>query len=221
MISRGLLLVVFGFFLCIQAGAQPPPIELEEGYQLLFDGKTLEGWEGNRDWFRIEDGAIVAGGLDRSIPHNEFLCTQRHYGDFELKLHARLRGTGDNAGVQFRTARVPESTEVSGYQCDIGTAWNRPVWGALYDESRRNRMLAEGATDTVASALRSGEWNALMVRAVDNHIQIWLNGILTVDYTETEPNIARKGVIALQIHSGPPSEAWYANLRIREIPGKE
>jgi hypothetical protein len=120
--------------------------------------------------------------------------------------------------VQFRTSRVPDSTEVSGYQCDIGSAWNRPVWGGLYDESRRNKMLAEGDPKIVAAALKKGDWNQLMVRAIDNHIQIWLNGSLTVEFTETDPKIAKSGVIALQIHSGPPTEAWYRNIRIRELP---
>lgn len=191
--------------------------DLEAGFVSLFDGKTLEGWDGNRDWFRIEEGAIVAGTLKKEIPHNEFLCTEKEYGDFELKLQVRLKGEGDNAGVQFRTARIPNSTEVSGYQCDVGTAWGRPVWGGLYDESRRNKMLAEGDPKVVAGALRAGDWNELMVRAIENHIQIWLNGKLTVEYTETDPEIARQGIVALQIHSGPPTEAWYRNVRIREL----
>lgn len=196
----------------------PSASALEEGYRWLFDGSSLQGWEGNSDWFRVEDGSVVAGSIERPIPHNEFLCTDRQYGNFELKLQARLKGAGDNAGVQFRTSRIPNSTEVSGYQCDVGSAWNRPVWGGLYDESRRNKMLAEGNPKTVASALKPGDWNDLMVRCVDHHIQIWLNGTLTVDYTETDPSLASRGVIALQIHSGPPTEAWYRNIRIRELP---
>ncbi|MCU0706953.1 MAG: DUF1080 domain-containing protein [Pirellula sp.] len=201
-----------------QASAQDAQVELEEGYVWLFDGKSLDGWEGNQDWFRVENGAIVAGALTKEIPHNEFLATTKEYGNFELKLEARLKGSGDNAGVQFRSSRIPDSTEVSGYQCDIGSAWGRPVWGGLYDESRRNRMLAEGDPKKVAEALKSGEWNQLMVRAVDGHVQIWLNGSLTIDYTEVDSKIAKRGIIALQIHSGPPTEAWYRNIRIRELP---
>lgn len=192
--------------------------KLEEGFVWLFDGKSLEGWEGNQDWFRVEDGAIVAGSLQKEIPHNEFLASTKQYGNFELKFQVRLKGAGDNAGVQFRSSRVPNSTEVSGYQCDIGSAWDRPVWGALYDESRRNKMLAEGDRKVVKDALKAGEWNELMVRAVDRNIQIWLNGLLTIDYTEVDAEIAKRGIIALQIHSGPPTEAWYRNIRIRELP---
>jgi hypothetical protein len=221
--SAGLALLSCSCILDLQVMSQEPnerttTVSLEEGFQPLFDGRSLKGWEGNQDWFRVENGAVVAGTLERAIPHNEFLCTDRTYANFELKLEAKLRGSGDNAGVQFRTSRVPDSTEVSGYQCDIGSAWNRPVWGGLYDESRRNKMLAEGDPKVVATALKEGDWNQLMVRAIDNHIQIWLNGSLTVEFTEADPKIAKSGVIALQIHSGPPTEAWYRNIRIRELP---
>lgn len=192
-------------------------IELEPGFEWLFDGRTFEGWEGNFDWFRIESGAIVAGSIERDIPHNEFLCTRPSFKNFELKLQVKLEGKGDNAGVQFRTVRLPNSTEVSGYQCDVGNAWGRPVWGGLYDESRRNKMLAEGDPKKLAEALRPGTWNELMVRAIGDHVQIWLNGTLTIEYTETDPNIAREGIIALQIHSGPPTEAWYRHIRLRDI----
>ena len=222
--AQSLLIVAFIFDALVisqEPNQNLPQANLEDGYQPLFDNESLKGWEGNRDWFRVEDGAVVAGSLTRPIPHNEFLCTERQYTNFELRLEARLKGSGDNAGVQFRTLRIPDSTEVSGYQCDIGSAWNRPVWGGLYDESRRNKMLAEGDPKVVVGALKTGDWNELMVRAVDNHIQIWLNRSLTVEFTETDPKIAKSGVIALQIHSGPPTEAWYRNIRIRELPSSQ
>ena len=192
-------------------------LPLEAGFKWLFDKKTLDGWEGNADWFRIEDGCIVAGSLDKTIPHNEFLCTKANYENFELKVQVRLKGKGDNAGVQFRTVRIPDKTEVSGFQCDVGNAFGRPVWGALYDESRRNKMLAEGDKEKVPAWLQKDDWNELTVRAQGDRIQIWLNGNPTVDYTEMDEKIAKTGVIALQIHSGPPTEAWYRNIRIKSL----
>lgn len=183
----------------------------------LFDGKTTEGWEGNEHWFRIEDGCVVAGSLKEKIPHNEFLCTKKQFENFELRLEAKLVGEGKNAGVQFRSKRVPDSTEVSGYQADAGSAWNRPVWGALYDESRRRKMLAEPDPEMAKKTVKEGDWNELRVRCVGAHIQIFLNGKKTVDYTEQEEKIPRKGIIGLQIHSGKPTEAWYRNIRIMEL----
>ena len=184
-------------------------VALEKDFKWLFDGKSLEGWEGNLDWFRIEDECIVAGNIAKAIPHNEFLCTKNNYANFELKLQVRLKGQGDNAGIQFRSVRIPGKTEVSGFQCDVGNAFGRPVWGALYDESRRNKMLAEGDKNKVPKWLLKDDWNELTVRAEADRIQIWLNGNPTVDYKEDDSTIVKTGVIGLQIHSGPPTEAWY------------
>ena len=94
---------------------------LPEGFVPLFNGKDLTGWEGNPEFFRIEDGAIVAGRLDDSIPHNEFLCTTREYGDFELRLPVKGSEENINGGIQIRSQRVPDDTEVAGYQVDTGT----------------------------------------------------------------------------------------------------
>ncbi len=198
-----------------ESPVQAPP--LEDGFVWLFDGKTLEGWEGNHDLFRIEQAAIVAGSLQRDIPNNEFLCTQKEYGDFELRLEVKLQGEGNNAGVQFRSARIPGDHEVSGYQCDVGSAWERPVWGGLYDESRRNKMLAEGPADQLPQWVKEGEWNALTIRAVGDKIELSVNGHPTIEYIEQDAQIARRGIIGLQIHSGPPTEAWYRHIRIHEI----
>jgi len=192
----------------------------EEGFVPLFDGKSFEGWEGNRKTFRIEDGSIVGGTLTERIPHNDFLCTTREFGDFELRLEAKLMGAGNNAGIQLRSQRIPDHHEVIGYQCDMGSAWNRPIWGALYDESRRRKVLAEGNPDEVQKALKENDWNEFVIRCQGSRIQIWLNDCLTVDYTEKDDDIARQGIIGLQIHGGKPAEAWYRKLRIKTLGGR-
>lgn len=179
----------------------------------LFDGRTFAGWEGNFKMFRIEAGAIVGGTLNEKIPHNEFLCTTRTYGDFELRLKFKVRGEGVNAGVQFRTKRIPNHHEVSGYQADIGQKY----WGSLYDESRRKKILAQADLDAVMKVVKIDDWNEYVVRAEGPRIRFWLNGLQTIDYTETDDAIDRSGVIAVQIHGGPPSEAWYKDLEITEL----
>jgi hypothetical protein len=189
----------------------------EPGFVSLFDGKTLAGWEGNSSFFRVEQGAIVAGMLDQKIPRNEFLCTEQKYSDFELRLQVKLQGQGNNAGVQFRSERIKGDHEVSGYQCDVGVAWNRPVWGGLYDESRRKKMLAEGPADLLPKWVKEGDWNELWIRAVGNKIQLSVNGHQTLEYIEQDAAIARDGIIGLQIHSGPPTEAWYRHIRIQDL----
>lgn len=181
----------------------------------LFDGRTFKGWEGDTNKsFRIEQGAIVGGTLKEKIPQNEFLCTTRNYTNFVLTLKFKLLGEGANAGVQFRTKRIPNHHEVSGYQADMGDpSW----WGCLYDESRRNKILAASDMEEVNKVLERGDWNEYKIRADGDRIQLWINGVQTVDYTEKDEGIDRSGVIAVQIHSGPPSEALYKDISIQEL----
>ena len=159
----------------------------------------------------------MAGRLDEKIPHNEFLCTTQAYDDFELRLEARLLGNGQNAGIQIRSKRVPGSSEVSGYQVDMGQAGDRLVWGALYDESRRNRMLAEVDQKLLGKVLEKDSWNSYRIICKGPAITIFLNGKKTVEYRESDSSIPLHGVIGLQIHSGAPSEAWYRNIRIKQL----
>ena len=190
----------------------------EKGFIALFDGKTLKGWEGKKKFFRVEDGAIVAGFLDARIPNNEFLASDKEYADFELRFEAKLVGQGKNAGVQFRSQRIPQSHEMIGYQCDVGSWSKGTIWGFLYDESRRRKMLAEAPQEELKKHVRpKGEWNKLVVRAEGPRIQIWLNGYQTVDFTEADENIPSKGLFGLQIHSGPPAEGWYRNIRLKKL----
>lgn len=183
----------------------------------LFDGKSFTGWEGNLQMFRIQDGAIVGGRLTEKIPHNEFLCTTKEYGDFELSVKFKVVGTGVNAGIQFRTKRIPNHHEVSGYQADIGQSGGKSYWGALYDESRRKKILVAPPPEVAAQAAKPNEWNHYVIRAKGPRIQLWLNGVQTVDYTEADEGIDRRGIIALQIHGGPPSEAWYKEIVLESL----
>ena len=190
----------------------------EKGFTPLFDGKSLEGWEGKKEFFRVQDGAIVAGFLDARIPNNEFLASEKEYGDFELRFEAKLVGQGNNAGVQFRSQRIPKTHEMIGYQCDVG-GWSKgTIWGFLYDESRRRKMLAEAPQDELKKHVKpKGEWNKLIVRAEGPRIQIWLNGYQTVDFTEKEKDIPLKGRLGLQVHGGLPLECHYRNLRLKTL----
>lgn len=185
----------------------------EPDFVALFDGKTFAGWEGSQEAFRIENGAIVGGTLDERIPHNEFLCTLVSYDDFELRLEFKLLGEQANAGVQIRSQRVPDHYEVSGYQADMGQKY----WGCLYDESRRNKILACPDQAKMAEVIRAGDWNDYIIRCEGKRIQLWVNGFQTVDYSEPDDTIPQTGIIGLQIHGGPPSEAWYRNIRITPL----
>lgn len=188
-----------------------------EEFTSIFDGQTWEGWEGSKDFFRIEDQAIVAGSLDRKIPKNQFLCTEQVYGDFELRVKVKFTSTENNAGIQFRTKRIPNDHEVIGYQADIGFLDDRPLWGSLYDESRRNMFLLQADPNEVRSVVKVDDWNDYRILCEGNEVKLWLNDTLVLEYEEFEEDIDDEGVICVQIHSGVPAEAWYKDIEIRRL----
>jgi hypothetical protein len=185
--------------------------ESTEGYHPIFDGKSFEGWQGNLKYFRVEKGAIVGGTLYDRIPNNEFLCATKEYANFELRLNVKLIGEGVNAGVQTRSRRIPDHFEMIGYQADLGEGY----WGCLYDESRRKKVLAAPDKTALDKVLKKNDWNDYRIRCEGKRIQLWMNAYQTVDYTEPDDAIEQTGLIALQIHSGPPSEAHYKDIRIK------
>lgn len=185
---------------------------------VLFDGTSFTGWNGDleKTW-RIEQSAICAGSPDVAAPRNEFVVTDREFENFELRLEYRMDCTGGcNAGVQFRSKRVPNHHEVSGYQADIAPG----ITGGLYDESRRNKMLGLPSKELQAKAIAAAkdDWNEYTIRAEGRRIRLSINGIELLDYTEPDETIPLKGMIALQIHGGLKGTIRYRNLRITEMP---
>ena len=187
------------------------------GEKSLFDGKTFAGWEGDTEkTWRIEDGAITGGSLEVKVPRNEFLATKESYGDFELTLEFKIAGdpkTGFiNGGVQLRSERIPDHHEMIGYQADIG---DPKYWGALYDESRRKTMLAEVDMTKVEPVLKRDGWNQYRIVCEGPRIQLFINGVRTVDYTEEDKAIPLTGKIAVQVHGGGNTLVRYRNISIK------
>jgi hypothetical protein len=183
----------------------------------LFDGKTFDGWEGDtaKTW-RIADGAFVGGSLAEKVPHNEFLATKKSYANFELRLRFKLIGTEGfvNGGVQFRSQRIPNHFEMIGYQADMGDGY----YGSLYDESRRKKTLAAPDKELIEKTLKKDDWNDYRIRCEGRHIQLWINGVQTVDYTEPDETIEQTGLIAVQVHGNGKTEAYYKDIVIEELP---
>ena len=185
----------------------------------LFDGKTFDGWEGDTTTtWRIEDGCFTAGSLDKKQPRNEFLSTKKDYGDFELTFKCKLQGDAKtgfiNSGVQIRSERIPNHYEMIGYQADIG---DPKYWGALYDESRRKKMLAEPDMVKIEPVLKRNDWNEFKVKCEGPRIQIWVNGVQTVDFTEEDKTIPLKGKIAVQIHGNGNTAVWFKDIALTDL----
>ena len=118
----------------------------------------------------------------------------------------------------FRSQRVPNSHDVFGYQADIGQQY----WGSLeisYEESRRNRIVVDARKAGVENILKKKGWNEYVIRCQRDRIVLELNGLRTADYRETDPSIARSGIIALQLHGSGPQEIQFKNIRLK-ILGK-
>ncbi len=181
------------------------------GFRPLFDGKSLDGWQGDKSNWKVENGMLV--GDSPGLDHNEFLVAPGgNYENFTLRFSFRLKDGKGNSGVQFRSERVP-GTEMSGYQADIGEKY----WGSLYDESRRRKTLAQ-ASERALNAVRKDGWNHYVVRAMGPHITMTLNGVTSVNYTENDPDIARSGKIAVQIHGGGPMRIEFKDMDIQVLP---
>lgn len=182
---------------------------------IIFDGQTLNGWEGDMTLWHVSDGVITAGSADKKQPRNEFLSTKDSYGDFELHLKFKLEGDAKtgfvNSGVQFRSERHPDGHEMIGYQADIG---DPKYWGALYDESRRKKVLVEPDMTKVEPVLKRNDWNEYTIICRGPNIKIILNGVTTVDYTETDKSIPLTGKIGLQIHGGANTTVSFKDIMI-------
>ena len=188
--------------------------------QSLFDGKTFDGWEvrsGEEDWWRVEDGKIVGGSLQKQVPHNTFLSTTRSFQNFELEFDIRIQGAGGfvNSGFQIRSIRVEGNHEMSGYQVDAGDGW----WGKMYDESRRNKVIAEPLDQAAVDASVKGtDWNRYKIRASGRRIQTWINGVAAIDFTESDFQVPMDGHFGLQVHGGGKALVELKNIEVKVLP---
>jgi putative heme-binding domain-containing protein len=185
----------------------------------LFDGKTLTGWDFDPTVWRVEDGLITGGSTTDKIPKNFFISTQRSFQNFELKL--KIKCSGDpktgliNSGIQIRSVR--DGTAMAGYQIDCGAGW----FGKIYDEHRRNKVIWSPTPEQQAAldkVIDTFGWNEYTIRAEGPRIQTWINGVLCIDYTETDPNIALDGHIGPQVHSGGICLVQVKDVTVEELP---
>ena len=188
------------------------PLVAEEGFRPLFDGKTLAGWRGDPELWSVEDGTIVGSTDEKRIAKNSFLSTEDEFENFVLELKFKLRN--GNSGVQVRS-RTAGDFVVHGYQADIA---EQRYMGILYDEGGRRGILADVDPEEVQPLVRQGDWNEYRITVDGPRITLLLNGHTTVDFTETEADGAKRGIIALQLHVGPPMRIAFKDIQIKPLP---
>ena len=210
--------------------------ESEDGFKPMFNGKELAGWEGRAGWWQVEDGAITSEST------KEKPCDRAHYlmwrggkpGDFEMRAEFRLMGEGANSGIQFRSREVPE-WDTSGYQADIenGNQWT----GCLFAHTRGGvsmrgeKVVIDQDGKKTSTPLPGGQsgadllkvfkkeaWNSYTVIAQGPEITLKINGVVMCQAIDNQTGVAaRDGVIALQMHPGPPMKVQFRKLRIKML----
>jgi hypothetical protein len=180
----------------------------QEGFQPLFNGKNLDGWDGDPRLWSVRDGMIVGSTEGGSLSDNSFLISSRSYRNFILRVEMKLRN--HNSGIQFRSERLPNWV-VRGYQAD---AAEDNYWGNVYEEKGRG-TLVDGWKDKGEKVVRLRGWNDYEILGDGDHIRLTLNGVVTADFHDS----ARpEGILALQLHRGPPMQVYFRNMRIKVLP---
>jgi putative heme-binding domain-containing protein len=192
----------------LKGPAQVPMSATADNIQGFFNGKDLSGWDGNTNLWSVENSEIV--GKSRGLKNNEFLKNALLLGDFRLVLKVKLTPNKENSGVQFRSAIEPGGA-VRGYQADIGEGW----WGKLYEEHGRALLWDKSGE---AHVKRDG-WNTYEIVAVGTKIKTAINGKLCVDLDD--PQGARQGIIAFQLHAGGPMEVRFKDFKVELDPKLE
>ena len=214
--------------------------EIEEGFTWLFDGKTLDGWDGNPEFWSVDDGGCITGRTTKDKPTkgNTFLIWRKgKVDDFELRLQFKI--DGGNSGVQYRSEEVEgQKWVIRGYQADFDAAggWT----GSLYEEKARGVLAKRGTKvkvpaggkpevvgettpeKTIVDSIKKQDWNDYTIIARGNHLVHKLNGATTIDLVDEDDVKGKKsGLLALQLHAGPPMTVQFRNLRIRHLPKTE
>ncbi len=208
------------FVLCLTAIiiCAPAAMAKEEGYTDLFNGKDLSGWDGNPDFWSVDKGEILGSTHEKRVKYNEFLISEKSYKDFSLKVKVWLEN--GNSGIQFRSKTLEKPWSVGGYQADVAV---ETYYGMLYEEQGRGIMpYWNEKTDEERKAIfdvaKQGEWNEYEIICEGDHVKMILNGTVTCDIVD--PDGAKEGIIALQIHTGPKMNVRFKDIRIKELNKK-
>lgn len=222
-----------------------PDTEVDDdaGFSAIFDGKTLQGWDGDTRFWRVEGGAIVGESTPANpAKENSFLIWRGGVlKDFELKVEFRINGS--NSGIQYRSSEMPNVGKwvLKGYQADID--FSQGYLGNIHDErgrapqgeghavlSRRGQVtrVVTGPKYKVVGAIADptflrgamnvGGWNLYHIIARGPVLMQLINGqLMAVALDEDVKNAAVEGVLGFQMHSGPPFKIEYRNVRLKTL----
>lgn len=198
-----------------------------------FDGRTLDGWDGDRSHWRVENGEIVGRSTrENPVAHSEYLVWSGAMpNDFELRCRIKLHG--GNSGIQYRSRRSQGHHDLVGYQADLDAA--DAYTGVLYEGLGRGLMSARGeqvewtpegkrvqartgSDAALRASIRHGDWNEFRIEARGTRLRHWINGALMSDVTDGDTSRFKSGgLLALQLHEGDPMEVRFKDLEVRRL----
>jgi hypothetical protein len=205
----------------------------KDGFQAIFDGKTLEGWDGKADFWSVKDGTITGQTTKEKPTSGNTFCIYKggKLGDFELRLKFKI--VGGNSGIQYRSEDKGNNV-VHGYQADIDAGLG--FMGILYEEGGRGVLANRGTKVEINSSgvktefgktaedkeildsIKKEDWNEYTVIAKGNHLIQKINGIVTVDVTDSQEGKAKsEGILALQLHAGPPMMVQFKDIQLKKL----
>lgn len=210
------------------------PSQDEEGFIQIFDGKTLQGWDGDTTYWRVANGSLTGQVTPLTLLKTNIFIIWRGGtpGDFELKTEFRI-ATG-NSGINYRSEELNDIPDaLKGYQADID---GRNKYTGQNFEERGRATLAErgekvmislanrevtgslGSSDSLKALIQSGSWNNCHIIAKGNKLQHFINGVLMTDVIDND-EVSRKqsGLLGLQLHLGPPMKVEYRNIRLKQL----
>ncbi len=189
-------------------GNRAPHAPPDAGFESLFNGDDLSGWDGEPGLWWVEDGVIVGSTDGRPLRQNSFLISEESFANFDLRFEVRLRN--GNSGMQFRSERTSGWT-VRGYQADLAGGKG---WGNLHGEGLPGGLLLDGWQNKAEFIVESG-WNSIGILCDGHRIQITVNGTAVNDVLDPG---ALDGILAMQLHRGEPMRVEYRNIRILRLP---
>lgn len=203
-----------------------------QGFVRVFDGKSLRGWEGDRKYWSVEDGALT-GITDGTLKQNRFITWKDStIRNFELEVKVKVTA-GGNSGIQYRGTSRPDLglDIVTGYQCDVVA--NVPEYNGMLYEERGRRILSHTGEKVIidgsgqpwvvgtfpVKTFQPDEWHDFRVLVQGNHHQHWIDGHPTADLLDFDANgRTLEGVLAVQVHVGPAMKIQYKDFRIKHLP---
>lgn len=209
----------------------------DDGWVSIFDGKTLDKWDGNPEFWSVEDGTITGQTTkEKPTKGNTFIIWRGgEVADFELTLDYKI--VGGNSGIQYRSFEVENNKWViGGYQGDFeaGDTYSGILYGERYRGILANRgqktvlkkvdgkfkvevVGSVGDSKEIQSKIKKEDWNKYRIVASGNHFQHFINDVPTIDCVDEDTEKRAKGVLALQLHAGPPMKVQFRNIKLKQL----